>query len=497
MNRLKITFLFLLLTFGLFAQSTLPRSTPEVEGVSSQHILTFLEATAASDHEFHSIMVLRHGKVVAEGWWNPYRPDLHHTMYSVSKSFTATAVGFAVAEKKISVDDKVISFFPNEVPNYNDATLASLRIKDLLSMSAGQQPDPTGPVVISDNWTRTFLSTPILKQPGSEFLYNSAATYMLSAIVQQVTGQKILDYLQPRLFQPLGIAGIDWEVSPQGVNTGGWGLRLKTEDMAKFGQLFLQKGIWKGKQILPTAWIEEASTMKIMQNPKATQAEKDSSDWLQGYGYQMWRSRNNSYRGDGAFGQYILVLPEKDAVIIITSETDNMQTELNLVWKYLLPAFQNKKLANNAKVNTQLKTRLASLALPLPVNSLNASLESKLAGKTFATISPDRELESFALNFANGVCRLTLNTDSITHQIDFGSGKWVQGTTTKYGPYLVAGAQTNRKGLAPFKTESSYRWVNDKTAELTLRYIESPHTETITCTFEGENATLAIYKLFQ
>jgi CubicO group peptidase (beta-lactamase class C family)/predicted glycoside hydrolase/deacetylase ChbG (UPF0249 family) len=496
MNRLKITFLFLLLTFGLFAQSTLPRSTPEVEGVSSQHILTFLEATAASDHEFHSIMVLRHGKVVAEGWWNPYRPDLHHTMYSVSKSFTATAVGFAVAEKKISVDDKVISFFPNEVPNYNDATLASLRIKDLLSMSAGQQPDPTGPVVISDNWTRTFLSTPILKQPGSEFLYNSAATYMLSAIVQQVTGQKILDYLQPRLFQPLGIAGIDWEVSPQGVNTGGWGLRLKTEDMAKFGQLFLQKGIWKGKQILPTAWIEEASTMKIMQNPKATQAEKDSSDWLQGYGYQMWRSRNNSYRGDGAFGQYILVLPEKDAVIIITSETDNMQTELNLVWKYLLPAFQNKKLANNAKVNTQLKTRLASLALPLPVNSLNASLESKLAGKTFATISPDRELESFALNFANGVCRLTLNTDSITHQIDFGSGKWVQGTTTKYGPYLVAGAQTNRKGLAPFKTESSYRWVNDKTAELTLRYIESPHTETITCTFEGENATLAISNSF-
>lgn len=496
MNRLKITFLFLLLTFGLFAQSTLPRSTPEVEGVSSQHILTFLEATAASDHEFHSIMVLRHGKVVAEGWWNPYRPDLHHTMYSVSKSFTATAVGFAVAEKKISVDDKVISFFPNEVPNYNDATLASLRIKDLLSMSAGQQPDPTGPVVISDNWTRTFLSTPILKQPGSEFLYNSAATYMLSAIVQQVTGQKILDYLQPRLFQPLGIAGIDWEVSPQGVNTGGWGLRLKTEDMAKFGQLFLQKGIWKGKQILPTAWIEEASTMKIMQNPKATQAEKDSSDWLQGYGYQMWRSRNNSYRGDGAFGQYILVLPEKDAVIIITSETDNMQTELNLVWKYLLPAFQNKKLANNAKVNTQLKTRLASLALPLPVNSLNASLESKLAGKTFATISPDRELESFALNFANGVCRLTLNTDSITHQIDFGSGKWLQGTTTKYGPYLVAGAQTNRKGLAPFKTESSYRWVNDKTAELTLRYIESPHTETITCTFEGENATLAISNSF-
>jgi CubicO group peptidase (beta-lactamase class C family)/predicted glycoside hydrolase/deacetylase ChbG (UPF0249 family) len=496
MNRIKITFLLVLLTSGLFAQSVLPRSIPEAEGVSSQQILNFLDAVAASNHEFHSIMILRHGKVVAEGWWNPYRPDLPHTMYSLSKSFTATAVGFAVAENKLSVDDKVVSFFPKEVPNYNDPNLAALRIKDLLSMTAGQQPDPTGPVVMSDNWARTFLSTPILHQPGSEFLYNSVATYMLSAIVQQVTGQKVIDYLKPRLFQPLGIEGIDWEVSPQGVNTGGWGLRLKTEDMAKFGQLFLQKGVWNGKQILPTTWIDEASTMKIMQKPNAPQSEKDSSDWLQGYGYQMWRSRYNSYRGDGAFGQYILVLPEKDAVIIITSETANMQTELNLVWKHLLPAFSDKKLAGNSKINKQLKARLKTLALPIPVSATNAALESKLAGKKFATISPDRELESFALSFNNGSCRLTLNTDSITHQIDFGSGKWVQGTTTKYGPYLVAGAQTNRKGLAPFKIESSYRWVGDKTAELTLRYIESPHTETITCTFEDDNAMIAISNSF-
>ncbi|MBL7875658.1 MAG: polysaccharide deacetylase family protein [Cyclobacteriaceae bacterium] len=173
-----------------------------------------------------------------------------------------------------------------------------------------------------------------------------------------------------------------------------------------------------------------------------------------------------------------------------------MQTELNLVWKHLLPAFQEKKLSNNAKVYKQLKTRLASLALPLPASPPNDAFESKLADKTFATISPDRELESFALNFANGVCRLTLNTDSIAHQFDFGSGKWIQGTTTKYGPYLVAGAQTNRKGLPPFKTESSYRWVNEKTVELTLRYIESPHTETITCTFEGEDAAIAFSNSF-
>ena len=379
MNRLKVTLLLILISAGLWAQSALPRSTPEAEGVSSQNILKFLDAAATSSHEFHSIMILRHGKVVAEGWWNPYGPNIKHTMYSVSKSFAATAVGFAVSEKKLSVEDKVISFFPDETPNNVDPNLAALRVKHLLSMSVGQQPDPSARVGKTENWVRAFLNTPIIHEPGTKFLYNSVATYMLSAIVQKVTGQKAIDYLKTRLFQPLGIEGIDWEVDPQGINVGGWGLRLKTEDMAKFGQLFLQKGSWNGKQILPAAWVDEASTMKIMQDPDAPQAKKDSSDWLQGYCYQMWRSLHNSYRGDGAYGQYILVLPEKDAVIIITSETTNMQQEINLVWKYLLPAFQEGKIKTNSKVNKELEARLASLALPLPVNNANVTAETKIS----------------------------------------------------------------------------------------------------------------------
>src|SRR6185436_19312744 len=208
----------------------------EAEGVSSDSILHFLDAIGNTNNEFHSFMMLRHGKVVAEGWWDPYKPTLKHMMYSVSKSFTATAVGFAVTEKRISVNDKVVSFFPADLPDTVSSYLSSLTIKDLLTMSVGQDPDPTGPIGSNnDNWVAGFFRTPILYQPGSRFLYNSAATYMLSAIVQKVTGQRVLDYLQPRLFSPLGISGIDWEVSPQKVNAGGWGLRLKTEDMAKFG----------------------------------------------------------------------------------------------------------------------------------------------------------------------------------------------------------------------------------------------------------------------
>jgi CubicO group peptidase (beta-lactamase class C family)/predicted glycoside hydrolase/deacetylase ChbG (UPF0249 family) len=498
MSRAKTTALFLLISVGLFGQTnSLPRSTPETEGVSSQQIINFLDAAGKSNHEFHSFMIVRHGKVVAEGWWNPYKPELKHTMYSVSKSFAATAIGFAVAEKKISVDDKVVSFFPDDAPAQISPQLDALKIKHLLSMSTGQTapPDPTGIVIPKENWVRTFLSLPYSHEPGTKFFYNSAASYMLSAIVQKVTGQKTLDYLKPRLFQPLGIDGIDWEVDPREINVGGWGLRLKTEDMAKFGQLFLRKGMWNDKQILPTTWIEEASTMKIMQDPDAPQAKKDSSDWLQGYCYQMWRSRNNSYRGDGAFGQYILVLPEKDAVIAITSETSDMQKELNLVWKYLLPAFKENKLPADAKIQKQLKTRLTTLALPLPAKP-NTSAETKASGKTFAIVTPDRRLESFNLDFKNGVCRLTLNTDSAVHQIDFGSGKWVRGETIKWGPYLVAGARANRTGLPAYKIEGSYQWADDKIVELTLRYIESPHTEIIRVKFDEPYTTLDFENLF-
>jgi len=219
------TLLFIFLLSGCKKEqiaTSLPRSVPELEGVSSQGIIDFLNAAAVSRHEFHSIMFLRHGKVIAEGWWNPYKPELKHTLYSTSKSFTATAVGFAVSEKRLSVNDKVISFFQNALPDSVSPFLAGLKVKDLLSMSAGMEPDPTFNIVVNDsNWVKAFLSVPIIHQPGTKFLYNTLATYMLSAIVQKVTGEKVIDFLKPRLFDPLAIEGMDWEVDPHGINCGG------------------------------------------------------------------------------------------------------------------------------------------------------------------------------------------------------------------------------------------------------------------------------------
>jgi CubicO group peptidase (beta-lactamase class C family) len=501
---LKKSFTSLAFLFILFVHAAgqikkpLPRSVPETEGVSSAAINNFLDAAAKSNNEFHSIMIVRHGKVVAEGWWSPYQPALRHTMYSVSKSFTATAVGFAVSEGKLKVSDKVLSFFPEYKPAEVNEYLEALTVGHLLSMTVGQDPDPTGPVAFTEtNWIKGFLATPIKNAPGTKFLYNSLGTYMLSAIVQKVTGQRIVDYLKPRLFDPLGIEGMDWETDPMGINSGGWGLRVRTEDMAKFGQLFLQKGSWQGKQILPAAWVEEATTKKIDQKPDATEEEKSKNDWLQGYCYQMWRCRNNAYRGDGAFGQYIIVMPDQDAVIAITSETGDMQDILNLVWEHLLPAFKPGKLPLDMKLTSQLKQRLSSLKLPAPAAAADSAVNTAARNKTFTLNANDRGFKTISFAFNGNNCDVQINTDTATHKVSFGARSWKPGITNKRGPSLVGGAKNHFAGLGSSKVVGAYRWKNGNTLELLLRYIESPHTETFTCTFDNENVSIEIQNSFE
>ena len=485
------TLLLFLFVTVVIAQSKLPRSNPEAEGVSSDSIIKFLDAINNSEHEMHSIMLLRHGKVIAEGWWKPYSAELKHTMYSVSKTFTATAVGFAVAENRLSVNDKVVSFFPAQLPDTVSTNLGELTVKDLLSMSVGQQPDPTFIAVAGNSpWVSTFLKLPVIHQPGTKFLYNSLGTDMLSAIVQKVTGEKIVDYLRPRLFKPLGIEGMDWETDPKGVNSGGWGLRIKTEDMAKFGQLYLQKGKWNGRQIIPAAWIDEATTKKIEQTPDMPQAKKDSSDWNQGYAYQIWRSRNNSYRADGAFGQFILVMPDQDAVIVITSESPSMQDEINMVWKYLLPAFQKNKLPSS-KSSALLRQKLSKLALAPPSKS-SSPVEKIISGKTFNVEPNEMNIASLSFDFRNNSCNLGIKTDTATYDIQFGAGTWKPGVTKKQGPSLVGRAKGHFVGLPPPKITSSYYWKDNNTLELKIRYIESPHTEIIFCRFDDNNITVDI-----
>jgi CubicO group peptidase (beta-lactamase class C family) len=280
---------------GERASSSLPRSTPEAQGVPSSAILAFIDAADKNIEAMHSFMLVRHGHVVAEGWWSPYSADSPHALYSLSKSFTSTAVGLAVAEGKLSVDDEVLKFFPEDAPEKPSKNHQSMRVSDLLRMSTGHQVEPPRPE--GQVWTKVFLARPVPHKPGTHFLYNTSATYMLSAIVQKATGTTVLDYLRPRLFEPLGIDNPTWGASPQGITLGGYGLSIRTEDIARFGQLYLQKGKWNGRQLVPATWVESATSRQT------SNGSSPKSDWEQGYGYQFWRCRHGAYRGDGAFGQ--------------------------------------------------------------------------------------------------------------------------------------------------------------------------------------------------
>jgi len=324
------------------------------------------------------------------------------------------------------------------------------------------------------------------------------ASFMLSAIVQKVTGEKVIDYLTPRLFKPLGIKGVDWETNPQGINTGGWGLRIKSEDMAKLGQLYLQKGKWDGKKILTEEWVEEATSLKIQQNPDMTQAKRDSSnDGAQGYCYQFWRARHNSYMANGAFGQFILVMPEKDAVVVLTAESPDMWGELDMVWKYLYPGIHDNALPADEKSSAELKQRLASLALPIPAKSANEVMSRKVSGKTFYFTENQKKIQSLSLQFNDDQCLLNLKTDSVSSDISFGPGRWQFGETARHGPSIFERALGSLEGLPPFKITAAFTWLDDQTLELTLRYIENVHSERIIFHFDDidKNKILVDFKV--
>lgn len=381
------------------AAAPLPRSTPEAQGVASEAVLGFVAAAEKSIHALHSVMIVRRGHVVAEGWWAPYAAHEPHQLFSLSKSFTSTAVGFAVAEGRLTIHDAVLSFFPGLAPSKPGANLNAMRVRDLLTMSAGHHTEDLRnfPYQGEENVVGRFLALPVAHKPGTFFVYNTPASYVLSAIVQQVAGQSVLEYLKPRLFGPLGIEDPRWEASRQGVSMGGFGLSVRTEDIAKFGQLYLQRGRWAGKQLLPESWVEQA-TARWMSN-----GSNPGSDWEQGYGFQFWRCRHGVVRGDGARGQFCLIMPELDSVVAITAGTGNLQNVLDVVWASLLPALQAAKaraepLAPDAAAHARLVRRLAglSLARPLPAEARPA-LAAKVAGGRFVFGANPLKYESFVL----------------------------------------------------------------------------------------------------
>lgn len=467
---------------GGAAAQPLPRSTPEAQGVRSADLLALVDALDAGIRELHSLVLVRHGQVLAEGFWSPYSADDIQVLYSGTKSFNATAIGLLADEGRLGVEDLVLSKFPELAPAQPSPNMAAMRIRDLLTMSTGHTQDTIDTLRAAPNgeWTRAFLATSVPNAPGSSFLYNSGAAYMLSSIVERVSGQSVEEYLEPRLFAPLGIEKHLWGVSPEGVNLGDGGLSVRTEDFAKFGLLYLQGGQWNGQQVLSEQWVADASSA-------AVSTGNNDGNWNFGYGYQFWRSRVG-YRADGSLGQYAFVLPELDMVLAITSGTDNsMGTNnlMNLVFANL-PAVQDTPLAEDAAAQQVLRERLAALSLPIPEGAGSSALAAQVSGRRYGTAGNPQGISALSFDLEASPPTITIEDADGTHPISVGVGSWIRGRTG-FKKRINELFDTHEQGVA-----ARGAWSSEDTFVARLVFTETPYTAIARFRFAGEQVTLDV-----
>ena len=406
-------------------------ATPESQGVPSEAILKFIDGCektfdAGDLGAMHGFVIVRHGKVIAEGSWKPFDTlNETHMLYSHSKSFTSSAIGLLADRGKIDLDERIVDIFSNEVPAKVSENLAQLRVRDLLTMNVGKKDH-----LLRDggDWVKEFLSKDFFRKPGTGFKYDSDATYMLAAIVEKKSGMKMMDYLQQNMFDQIGITKAWTTYSPQGIPCGGWGMNMTTRELARFGQLYLNRGDWDGKRVLSSDWVSLATTRQTWSGWQnvGVKALGEGTDWEQGYGFQFWRCRHGAYRADGAGGQYTVVIPEKDMVVSAHAGLGDFPKELDLIWDNLLPVLKDAPLAENPSAQKKLADRLAKLAIK-PVEFARArkwttpfefSLRENARGFKSVRFDPKD----------GGGCICTLVTRAGEQKFPAGTGEWQEGS---------------------------------------------------------------------
>jgi CubicO group peptidase (beta-lactamase class C family) len=455
--------------------TSLPRSTPADQGVDPSAILSFLDALdERPDIEMHSLMVVRHGRVVAEGWWAPYSAGRPHLLYSLSKSFTSTAAAFAQAEGLLDLDDPVISHFPEFAADITDPRSRSVKVRHVASMAAGHTRDMLDEALTRDpkEPVRGFLLSPPDRDPGTVFAYSQPCTYTLASIVQRNAGMSLTRYLRPRLFDPLGIGHVGWHTLPPGREQGFSGLHARTEDIAKLGLLYLQQGQWQGTQLIPKEWVAEATSEQIGNQGEA------SPDWAQGYGFQFWMSRHG-YRGDGAYGQFCVILPEQDAVIVTTACAPDMQALLDAMWARLLPGLgtvaSSTAAPAAASADEQLSARLARLELPACPAAAGPADWGPWTSGPFAVAAGTSDTQAQPFLTAVEVApradgwQITLAEAANALTFPVGTGGWT-----------VSDHADRHGGTIP--VAASGGWLDGQTLRAEVIFLETPHRMDITCT---------------
>ena len=405
----------------------LEKSTPEAEGISSSAIDAWITACERELDAVHGFVLLRHGKTVAEGWWKPFSAERTHILYSHSKSFTSTAIGFLIDDGKLDLDECLVDIFPDRLPENPPDNLKRLRVRDLLTMNTGMPYTDAERKDIGGDWVNLFLANPVNDRPGTCFRYDSCATHVLAAIVEKRSGKKLMDFLKERLFDPIGITKAWSNCSPTGIACGGWGMSMTTRELARFGQLYLQEGMWDGNRILSREWVRLATSRQTYNGGKIGVKQIDQSDWSQGYGFQFWRCRFNCFRADGASGQLTVVMPDQDAVLSVHAGLGPMQQELDLIWKYLLPAFQNAPLPANPDAANALAARCAALSLKT-IDGKKEGTEA-IFGRTYALEGnqPRFHFTSVRLEKRDNGWEIIAVGDTGEQHFPVGFGEWREG----------------------------------------------------------------------
>lgn len=462
----------------------LERTTPESVGVSSKAILGFIKDMEDRGLENHSFMILRHGKVLAEGWRSPYNPDTPHALYSFSKSFSSLAIGYAIDEgvivpktgKPLGYETKVIDIFPNSKQEFNKYDNL-LTLRNLLRMRSGKKMN-----LLTDkskvDWIEDFMNAPYDSEPGSKWKYCNENSYMLCAIIRELTGQTVVEWLTPRFFEPMGIDVPFWETDQTGTESGGWGLYLKTEDLAKFCLCLLNGGEFEGQQIMPADWVDKAT--KFQGDNKG----EVNSDSQFGYGYQFWMNGpGKGYRADGMFSQFGIVLPEYDAVVVVTGAVPVEQDMRDCIWNTFPSCFKDEPLPEDKENYKKLQDVCKNLSLPKYGKSKRMKrTEARYSGKTFKMM---REPVGNTIGFPSSMLALPItfmgivkggNIDNL--RFDF-KEKEVQVSWTEDGgkemsvPVGLDGeyryGRMDNLGPAPFTSCSIGQWViEDGTAHLDI-----------------------------
>jgi CubicO group peptidase (beta-lactamase class C family) len=460
----------------------LARSTPEAEGVSSPALLELVNRLETNVQEIHSLMLLRHGKVIAEGWAAPYTPGDMHNMYSVTKSFNSTAVGIAADAGLLSVDDLVTSFFPEFASVATAPAFQTMTVKHLLTMHTGHAADTLDRMrAAGTEWTKAFFQLPVENEPGSLFIYNSGAAYVLGAIVQKVTGMTVEAYLAPRLFEPLGIVNRLWGSSPEGVNMTDGGLSITTEELAAFGQLYLQKGQWNGQAIVSEQWATDATAMEVESNP-------GYGNWNFGYGYQFWRSKVG-YRADGSLGQYSFVLPDEDVVLAVTAGTSNdggTNRLMNEVFTWLPPAIGADALPEDAAAQEALTARLGSLALAVPQGAATSPLAAEVSAHRYDVGANPQGITAVQIDWSGTAPVLAFQDADGPHAIPVGIGHWVR-ARTGFKKHINELFDTPDQAVSAIGA-----WTSDSTLDVKLAFTETPYVMDAVFNFDGDQVGVAM-----